>query len=61
MQGFCYRRAVAIKEFGERKKIRTLVIIGLWLRDKILRAHSNTKKAIGGNYGSPAQAQRGQN
>ena len=39
MNGFLYRWAVRIKEFGERVKIRLLVIFGLWLRDKTLRLH----------------------
>jgi hypothetical protein len=34
MTGWLYRRAAAIRELGERRKIRALVIFGLWLRDK---------------------------
>ena len=34
MWGWVYRRAVALKEFGERVKIYALVRLGLWLRDK---------------------------
>jgi hypothetical protein len=36
MAGWLYRRAAAIREFGERVKIRALVIFGLWVRDKAL-------------------------
>jgi hypothetical protein len=36
MNGWLYRRAVAIKEAGERVRIRTLIVFGLWLREKVL-------------------------
>jgi hypothetical protein len=36
MEGRLYRVAVGIKELGERWKIRLLIVIGLWLRDKTL-------------------------
>jgi hypothetical protein len=45
MMGFLYRWAVRIKDFGERVKIRSLVTIGLWLREKALRLHINTNKS----------------
>jgi hypothetical protein len=35
MAGWIYRRAVAIKELGERARCRPLIVIGLWLRDKV--------------------------
>jgi hypothetical protein len=33
MIGFIYRRAVAIKEFGERYNLSRLIRLGLWMRD----------------------------
>lgn len=37
MWGWLYRRAVDVKEFGERVKIRAIVVLGLWARDEVLR------------------------
>ena len=41
MWKWLYRRAVDIKEFGERVKIRVIITFGLWARDKILRRVKN--------------------
>jgi hypothetical protein len=37
MTGFLYRRAVALKELGERLHWDGLTRLGLWLREKVLR------------------------
>jgi hypothetical protein len=33
MIGFLYRRAVALKEFGERRHLPWLIRLGLWIRE----------------------------
>jgi hypothetical protein len=35
MAEWLYRRAVNLKELGERAHCRLLVVLGLWLRDKV--------------------------
>jgi hypothetical protein len=37
MWGWLYRRAVALKEFGERVRCRPLYLLGLWAREKVSR------------------------
>jgi hypothetical protein len=37
MGGWLYRRAVDIKELGERAKIRFLIVVGLRMRDAVSR------------------------
>jgi hypothetical protein len=37
MAGFIYRRAVALKEFGERHKLPCLVRLGLWMREQVMK------------------------
>jgi hypothetical protein len=37
MTGWLYRRAVGIKDFGERVRCGALVKIGLWMREKVMR------------------------
>lgn len=41
MWGWLYRRAVDVKEFGERVKWRAIAVFGSWARDKILRHVKN--------------------
>jgi hypothetical protein len=36
MKGWIYRRAVGLKDFGERHKMRRLVALGLAIRDWVL-------------------------
>jgi hypothetical protein len=36
MNGWLYRRAVAIKNFGERVGFHPLIVFGLWLREIVL-------------------------
>jgi hypothetical protein len=36
MHGWLYRRAVAVKEFGERHNIRLFIVFGLLVRDSIV-------------------------
>jgi hypothetical protein len=42
MWGWLYRRAVALRELGERVKIRALVNLGLWLREKTASIKNKT-------------------
>jgi hypothetical protein len=37
MAGFIYRRAVAIREFGERHNLPWLVRLGLWIRERVIK------------------------
>ena len=37
MAGFLYRRAVAIREFGERHNLPCLVRLGLWMREGVIK------------------------
>jgi hypothetical protein len=41
MQGWLYRRAVSIKDFGERRHWPTLISFGLWLREIAMQLHIN--------------------
>lgn len=42
MYGWLYRRAVALKDVGEKVHCRTLIIVGLRLKDFVL-AYMKTK------------------
>lgn len=42
MYGWLYRKALALKEVGERVHCRTLIIVGLRLKDFVL-AYMKTK------------------
>ena len=42
MYGWLYRRALALKDVGEKVRCRTLIIIGLRLKDFVL-AYMKTK------------------
>jgi hypothetical protein len=37
MKGFIFRRATGIKDYGERHKLRFLVVLGISVRDFILQ------------------------
>jgi hypothetical protein len=37
MIGFMYRRAVNLKEFGERHKLPWLIGLGLWIREWVMK------------------------
>jgi hypothetical protein len=36
MSGFIYRRAVALKEFGERHNLAVFIRLGLWIRERVV-------------------------
>jgi hypothetical protein len=35
MRGIIYRLGVRVKEFGEQRRVIVLILLGLWIRDRV--------------------------